>query len=129
MRRAGYAALVFLLGALWTLATSAQTNTGTLCVISDPPGCCDRVTVPFELKTLMFKIDNGNKTPWPQKAGLKVDGLSLGENHVVVVYSRGKPIQSFRFRFTDYKETELCLLFDGYGGPEMRPKNKSCDCK
>jgi hypothetical protein len=60
----------------------------------------------------MFRIDNGNKTPWPQKMGLKIEGLELAEKHLVVVYSGGKPIQSFRFRFTDYKETELCLLFE-----------------
>lgn len=67
-----------------------------LCVIPDPPGCCTLVTVPFDLKTLMFRIDNRNKTPWPQKLGFKVEGLSLGEKHLVVVYSGGKPIQSFR---------------------------------
>jgi len=32
----------------------------------------------------------------------------------------GNQIQCFRFRFTDYDETELCLLFDGYGGPDLR---------
>jgi hypothetical protein len=98
-------------------------------VIPDPPGCCSLVTVPFDLKTLMFRIDNGNKTPWPQKMGLEIEGLELAEKHLVVAYSGGKPIQSFRFRFTDYKETELCLLFDGYGGPDLRHPSKLCNCK
>jgi len=100
-----------------------------LCVIPDPPGCCSLVTVPFDLKTLMFRIDNGNKTPWPQKMGLEIEGLELAQKHLVVVYSGGKPIQSFRFRFTDYKVTELCLLFDGYGGPDLRHPSKLCNCK
>jgi len=26
---------------------------------------------PFDLKTHMFRIDNGKKTPWPQKTGFK----------------------------------------------------------
>lgn len=86
-----------------------------LFVIPDPPGCCTLVTVPFDLKTLMFSIDNGEKAPWPQKTGLKIEDLSLEEKHLIVVYSGGKPIQSFRFRFADYKENELCLLFpSGY---------------
>jgi hypothetical protein len=84
---------------------------------------------PFDLKTLMFRIDNRTKTPWPQKMGFKIEGLSLQEKHLVIVYSGGKPIQSFRFRFSDYNKTELCLLFDGYGGPELRPMSKSCCCK
>jgi TonB family protein len=108
---------------------SPEPKTGMLCVIPDPPGCCTRVNIPFDLKTLMFSIDNGEKTAWPQRTGLKIEGLSLGEKHLVVVYSGGKSIQSFRFHFKDYNKTELCLLFDGYGGPDLRPVSKSCGCK
>jgi hypothetical protein len=129
MRRIGSAVVGVLIGLLLALPAFADPKTGMLCVIPDPPGCCDRVTVPFDLKRLMFRIDNGKKTPWPQKTGFKIEGLSLGERHLVVVYSAGKPIQSFRFRFTDYNETELCLLFDGYGGPDLRPMSKLCHCK
>ena len=129
MRRAGYAAVIVVVGLLSVLPTSGEPTTGMLCVIPDPPGCCHLVTIPVDLKTLMFRIDNGNRTPWPQKVGLKIEGLSLGEKHLVVVYSEGKPLQSFRFRFTDYKETELCLLFDGYGGPDLRHLSKLCHCK
>jgi hypothetical protein len=129
MRRVGYTAAVVLIGLLSALRTSAELETGMLCVIPDPPGCCDRFTVPFDLKTLTFRIDNGTKTPWPQKMGFKIEGLNLREKHLVVVYSEGKPIQSFRFRFSDYDKTELCLLFDGYGGPDLRPMSKLCGCK
>jgi len=127
--RVRHAALIPLLGLLLALPTSAEPKTGMLCVIPDPPGCCDRFNIPFDLKTLMFRIDNGKKTPWPQRLGSKIEGLSLAEKHLVVVYSSGKPLQSFRFRFTDYGETELCLLFDGYGGPDLRPMSRSCGCK
>ena len=126
MRRVGYAAVVVVIVLLSALPISAEPKTG---MIPDPPGCCVLATVSFDLKTLMFRIDNGKKTPWPQKMGFKIEGLSLGEKHLVVVYSGGKPIQSFRFRFTDYKETELCLLFDGYGGPDLRHMSKLCHCK
>ena len=129
MRRVGYAAVVVVIVLLAALPISAEPKTGMLCVIPDPPGCCALLTVPFDLKTLMFRIDNGEKTPWPQKMGLKIERLALGGKHLVVVYSGGKPIQSFRFRFTDYKETELCLLFDGYGGPDLRHMSKLCHCK
>lgn len=129
MRRVGYAAVVVVIAFLSALTISAEPKTGMLCVIPDPPGCCTLLTVLFDLKTLMFRIDSGKKTPWPQKIGFKIEGLSLEEKHLVVVYSGGKPIQSFRFRFTDYKETELCLLFDGYGGPDLRHISKLCHCK
>lgn len=128
MRRVGAAAVVLLISLLSALPTSAEPKAGMLCVIPDPPGCCNLVTVPFDLKTLMFSIDNGKRTPWPQKMGFKIEGLILAEKHLVVVYSGGKSIQSFRFRFADYKETELCLLFDGYGGPDLRHMSKLCHC-
>ena len=67
MRRVGCAAVLVLMGLLSALPTFAEPKTGMLCVIPDPPGCCARVSIPFDLKTLMFRIDNGSRTPWPQK--------------------------------------------------------------
>lgn len=127
MRRPIFSAAAVLL--LSALPTCAESPTGTVCVVPNPPGCCTLLSGPFDLKTLIFKIDNGNKTPWPQKVDLKIEGVSLEEKHLVVVYSGGKPIHSFRFRFTDRKETELCLLFDGYGLPDLRLMGKWCGCK
>jgi hypothetical protein len=69
MRCVGYAAVVVVIVLLSALPISAEPKTGVLCVIPDPPGCCALVTVPFDLKTLMFRIDNGKKTPWPQNMG------------------------------------------------------------
>ncbi len=130
MQRVAHAAVILLvISLLFALPTSAEPKSGMLCVIPDPPGCCDRFTIPFDLKTLMFRIDNGKKTPWPQKTGFKIESLNLTEQHLVVVYSGGKPLQSFRFRFTEYKQTELCLLFDGYGGPDLRSMSRLCGCK
>jgi hypothetical protein len=76
----------------------------------------------------MFRIDDGERTRWPQRTGFRVEGLNLAEKHLVVVYSWGKPIQAFRFRMAEFQDTKLCLLFDGYGGPELRHMHKSCGC-
>lgn len=128
MRRVGYTAVVVLIGLVSALPTPAEPATGMLCVIPEPPTNGHFANVPFDPETLMFRIDNETKTPWPQKKGFKIEGLSLQEKHLVVVYSGGKPIQSFRFRFSEYNKAELCLLFDGYGGPDLRPMSKSCGC-
>jgi hypothetical protein len=110
MRRVRSAAVVVLIGLSLALPTSAEPKTGVLCVIPDPPGCCNLVTVPFDLKTLMFRIDNGKKTPWPQKTGFKIEGLSLGEKHLVVVYSAGKPILSFPTPFHGQRNRALSTV-------------------
>ena len=127
MRQFRFAFMILLFAPVALLA-AAETKTGTLCIIPDPPGCCTRVSGPFDLKTLMYKIDNGEKTRWPEKSGSKIEGLSVADKHVVVIYSGGKPIQSFKFRFSQYGQSDLCLLFDGYGGPDLRPRSKSCGC-
>jgi hypothetical protein len=123
-----YVAAFLLVELLSALLTVAEPKTGMLCVIPNPPGCCQYGGVPFDPTSLMFRIDNGKKTPWPEKTGVRIDGMKLEEKHLVVVYSGGKPIQSFRFRFADYHKTDLCLLFDGYGGPDLRPMSKICHC-
>ena len=82
-------------------------------MIPDPPGCCTLVTVPFDLKTLMFRVDNGNTTPWPQKMGLKIEGLDLEERHLVVVYSEGNPSSpSDSASWTTRKPSFVCCLTD-----------------
>jgi len=129
MRWSGYPAFVVLAGLSFAPRSSAAPKAGLVCVIPDPPGAQYYASVPFDLKTLMFRIDDGEKTRWPKKTGLKIQGLSLSKKHLVVVYSWGRPIQSFRFRFSEYKETELCLLFDGYGGPDLRTMSSLCRCK
>jgi hypothetical protein len=111
-----------------TDSSAEEAKTGMICVIANPPSDHWYANVPFDPETLMFRIDDGKRTPWPQKTGFKVDGLSLAEKHLVVVYSWGKPIQSFRFRFAEFQDTKLCLLFDGYSGPELRHMHKSCGC-
>jgi hypothetical protein len=109
-------------------SSAEGTKTGMICVIANPPADRWYANVPFDPKTLMFRIDDGKRTTWPQKTGFKVEGLNLAEKHLVVVYSWGKPIQAFRFRFSEFQDTKLCLLFDGYSGPELRHMHKSCGC-
>jgi hypothetical protein len=123
-------ALAILVGFLLCPALSAGPDYGTICLVPNPPGCCRfTVDIPFfDFATLMVRMDAGKKIPWPRKTGLKIENLSLTENHLVVIYSGGKPIQSFRFKFTDYKATELCLLVDGFP-PELREFGKWCKCK
>src|SRR5579871_2588354 len=68
-------------------ASVAEGKTGMLCVIPDPPTGQYYASVPFDLATLMFQIDDGKKTPWPQRTGVKIENLKLSDKHLVVVYS------------------------------------------
>jgi len=81
-----------------------------------------------------FKVDNRKAFDWPTKDGVRIDGLDLRARHRVAIYCDGKLQQSFTFRFSDLKSTELCLfLNDLYKTAQLWDPTKNrapwCQCK
>ena len=63
---------------------------------------------------LKVRVDTRPVEEWPQRKSLKIAGLDTSEQHLrVVLDSSGKPIESVRFKFSDYKSTDLCMTYDG----------------
>jgi len=88
---------------------------GTICVLPIAPeletkglSAGDHITA-----TLRLRIDKRHELPWPHNQPVKIEPLSLSDRHVVVVTSKNKQVQSFRFDFVDYSDAKLCLVFDG----------------
>ena len=113
---------------------TAQTRSGTICVAPNSATPPTRFSAGdyFNPATLMLQIDNRRAIHWPHKSCAKISGLDLKARHRVVLTSDGKPLQSFRFRFSDYNSPILCLAFDGYGGPRLQEEGRStpwCNCK
>jgi len=80
--------------------------------------------------TLKFKIDKGDVVVWPHKENLKIEGLDTDERHLIVIISDGKRIQSTWFRFSEFKNMDLCFFYDGYGGIQLsQAKHSVCKCK
>jgi hypothetical protein len=113
-------------------ALVAQSGRGTLYVrpnSSEPP---PRVSPGqfYNPATLTLKIDKRPPIPWPHKESVKIDDLDVKERHLVVLTSDGRNVQSFWFRFSDYKTTDLCIGFDGYQGVQLHEKNSPlCKCQ
>jgi hypothetical protein len=63
---------------------------------------------------MSFRIDSGKPQAWPveNQTSAQIDGLDLAAAHRVVIYCRNKPQQSFRFRFSEFKGTHLCLFIN-----------------
>lgn len=127
------AAATLLLGLLLTQTLLAEPGQGTVCVA---PNSAERPTrfspgLEYNPATLSIKVDQRQAIPWPHKDSVKIDGLDLKERHLLVLASDGKRLQSFWFRFSDYKSVDLCIAFDGYGGPELREAKGApwCKCK
>jgi len=79
----------------------------------------------------MLKIDKQQAISWPHKESLKIEGLEFKKRHLVVLTSDGKRIESFWFKFADFKSADLCVAYDGYQGVQLREAKSSpwCKCK
>lgn len=69
-----------------------------------------------ESSKLSVRIDKGDTVQWPRKEGVQVKYLALHQSHLVTARCGGKPLQAVRFRFSDFKSTNLCVSYDVYGG-------------
>jgi hypothetical protein len=125
--------IVFLGALLLCPPFSAQTKSGTVCVIpnSDKPPTRISPGGEYNPATLLLKIDKGPAIHWPHKEVVKIEDLDLKERHLVVLFSDGKRIQSFWFRFAVFKDADhLCISFDGYQGVNLQQANPPyCRCK
>ena len=110
-----------------------QSERGTICLAPNSPEPPTRISPggDYNPATLSLSIDKGKPILWPHKESIKIDGLNLAERHLIILTSDGKRIQSFWFRFSDYKSTDLCVDFDGYQGVRLQEKKYSpwCKCK
>jgi hypothetical protein len=130
-------AIALALASILFQARAAELPAGSVCVASraDDPFRGQVVPPTGEVSSngLRVRIDKSPSEPWPQRKSLKIDGLDVGERHLLAVLdSRGKPVESLWFKFSDYKSTELCMAYDAYQGVELQEDNRHtpwCKCK
>lgn len=114
----------------------AQKNSGSICVAPNSSERPTRISPggDYNPETLFLRIDQNEAIPWPHEKPVSIKELTLKDPHLVVLMSDGKRIQSFRFRFSDFPDTELCMSFDGYQGVQLYDKAtnprraKYCGC-
>ena len=69
-----------------------------------------------ESSKLSVRIDNGDTVRWPRKQRVQIQNLALNQSHLVIARCGGKHLQAVRFRFSDFKSTNVCASYDVYGG-------------
>jgi hypothetical protein len=126
-------AITLLVALLLCPTFSAETESGTVCVIpnSEKPPTIISPGGEYNPATLLLRIDKRPAIHWPHKETFKVAGLDLKERHLVVLISDGKRIQSFWFRFAEFRAADhLCISFDGYQGVNLQEADPPyCKCK
>jgi hypothetical protein len=116
---------------------AAQPTTGSVCVSAriDDPFWKEPATLPngeINSHGLRVRVDKRPAQDWPQRKSLKLDDLDISERHLLVTLdSRGKAVESLRFKFADYKSADLCMTYDSYQGiglQEATRKTPWCKC-
>lgn len=94
-------------------AFPAGPELGSLCIapLLERSDCCGAPDLSCDSEKLSLKIDT-KTMPWPIKGSVKIDALDATVQHRVMVLCDGKPQQSFRFRFSEFRSTELCLFLN-----------------
>jgi hypothetical protein len=134
IRPIGSTAVVFVIVILLCPLCFTQSEQGSICVAPiskdwPPTGGPNLICASNDFS---LKIDDRKAVPWSAKKSAKIDGLDLGVRHRIVVYCDGKVQQSFRFSFSQFKNTEVCLfLNDLYKTAQLwEPKQSPwCKCK
>ena|SRR5205085_3230180 len=113
-------------------------QSGSVCVAArvDDPFWKETATLPngqINTHGLQLKVDKSATTSWPERKSLKIDGLDTTEKHLLVVLdSKGKPVESVRFKFSEFKSRNLCMFYDGYQGIGLKDATRQtpwCKCK
>ena len=118
----------------------AQEGSGMLCVAPYPKpvcsgGLCLSGAQGFSCASgnASLKLDSGEPMPWPRNESMSLSGLALNTKHRVVVLCDGKPNQSFKIRFSDFKKNKACLsINDLYGWVQLWDLDRHapwCKCK
>jgi len=114
-----------------TSPTESSNENGSICVLPNSPEPPTRISPGGEYnpKTLTLRIDKQEPIRWPHKEPVLIDGLDLQTNHLVILTSDGKRIQSFRFKFSEDDDAKLCIYFDGYQGVQLGNRKNADWCR
>jgi hypothetical protein len=126
--------VVLLLVSLLSPAFAAESEFGSLCIapVPEKPSPFTGLLDICDSAKLSLKIDAQQPIAWPIKESMRIDVLDVTAAHRVVVACNGKPQQSFRFRFSNFKTTPVCLFIsDLYKTVQLwEPKKASwCHCE
>lgn len=79
-----------------------------------------------------FKMDRQQAVPWPATKSLRLTEVTLAGRHRIVVLCESRPLQTFTFQFSQFKDKKLCLfLNDLYWTVQLWPDKQCpwCKCK
>jgi hypothetical protein len=114
--------------------TAADPDSGSVCVASRVDDPWYKVASPDATNPGGFsvRIDKRAAVPWPRLKSLRLGDLNLQDSHLLVILdAKGKPVESVRFKFSSFKNADLCMSYDGYQGMQLGEATRQtpwCKC-
>jgi hypothetical protein len=114
-----------------TPVAGIQSGTGSICVLPNSPHPPTRISPGgmYNPDTLTVRVDKRESMRWPHKEPVLIEGLRLQDNHLMVLTSDAKRIQSFRFKFAKEDDAKLCIYYDGYQGVQLGNRKTALWCR
>jgi len=113
----------------FVLYSRGQT-TGSVCIAPLVKG--EKSVPNVDAKVFAIQIDDRPAVTASSEHGTEVSDLPLDPKHLVKVTGDGKPVTSFRFRFSEYETQDLCLwrndLYGTWSLTESKSHGKICVC-
>ena len=102
-------------------STDPKAKSGSICILPNSPEPPTRISPGgmYNPNTLTLRVDQHKPLRWLHNDPVLIDQLDLQDNHLLVLTSDGKRIQSFRFKFSDGDGARLCIYYDGYQGVQL----------
>jgi hypothetical protein len=135
LKRAVSSLVAFLCFAAYIAARSTpegtQNGTGSICVLPNSPEPPTRISPGgmYNPDALTIRVDKRELIHFPHKQPVLIKGLNLHENHLVVLTSDSRRIQSFRLKFAEDDDAKLCIYFDGYEGVQVGNRKTALWCR
>jgi hypothetical protein len=115
-------------------AANAEQGDCSMCVARVPaqPPVTSAPGLLCESGRLSLQVGAQPSIPWPQTDGVRIELPAAGRSYRVTVLCDGKPQQSFRFRFSEFKSKDLCLFINDFYQTIQRweaGRSPWCKCK
>src|SRR5438067_10430071 len=103
----------------YSQAVSREAVTGSLCVAAvQQPKPGEKFSAEpkglYRVRVFSMQIDNQPTIRALADRGVLVGPLSLKDKHTIRIFGDGRQVESFRFKFSPYSSSELCLLYERF---------------
>ena len=99
------------------IAQTRKVSSGSICIATVTPPNSEQKSLANpsggnRISTYSIKVNKRSPVTASRDKSINVSGLAVDRKHLVQILGDGRPVESFRFSFSKFSTTELCLWFN-----------------